>query len=220
MSISLISEAEGKYKNILEEFCKSVFLFAGIPSHDHLHHARVWGYTKKILELLSEARMITDPLIAEKAIVAAYFHDTGLTVNTGPDHGKESRKICNEYLQSNNLLMGCTDEILDAVEKHDDKDYSSVSNPASLATIVSVADDMDAFGYTGILRYSEIYAMRGVTIEEMPEKIIANAKVRFSHLASTYSMFPALVSKQAKKLEILISFYKSLKDEMSATVKY
>jgi HD superfamily phosphodiesterase len=220
MSASLISEAERKYKTILEEFCQSLFHSAGIPSHDHLHHARVWYYAKEILEQLFEARMITDTMVAEKAIVAAYFHDTGLTLNTGPDHGRESRNICSKYLQDNNLFADTWEEILNAVERHDDKSYSSASDPASLAAIISVADDMDAFGYTGILRYSEIYSMRGVPMEEMPDKIITNAKSRFNHLESTYRIFPALVVKQAERLEILISFYQSLKIEMSGTGKH
>ncbi len=217
MSVSFISAAEEKYRDILEAYCQSLFLTAHIPSHDHHHHARVWGYTREILEQLYNAQMINDPLIAEKAIIAAWFHDTGLTVNTGPDHGKESRKICSEFLQSHDLLSDCREEILDAVEKHDDKNYTSASDPASLTAIVSVADDMDAFGFTGVLRYSEIYSMRGVPIDEMPDKIITNAEARFNHLKSTYKDFPALVTKQAERLEILVSFYRSLKKEISGT---
>ena len=37
----------------------------------------------------------------------------------------------------------------------------------NLLTILSVADDLDAFGFIGIYRYSEIYLTRGID----PEKI-------------------------------------------------
>ena len=36
-----------------------------------------------------------------------------------------------------------------------------------LLTILSVSDDLDAFGYIGIYRYTEIYLTRGID----PEKI-------------------------------------------------
>ena len=33
-------------------------------------------------------------------------------------------------------------------------------------TILSVADDLDAFGFTGIYRYLEIYLTRGINPED------------------------------------------------------
>jgi hypothetical protein len=205
-----IKSAEEKYKAILEECCRQLFTGILIPSHDHLHHARVWEYTKEILENLIASGMISDDSIAEKAIIAAYFHDTGLTLNTGPDHGKESRKLCHEFLNKHNIDPQLHGEILDAVEKHDDKNYSGSSDPASLDAIIAVADDIDAFGHIGVLRYWEIYSMRGIAVNDMPGLIIKNARNRFSHLQDTYHMFPELVARQKERLEILISFYDSL----------
>jgi HD superfamily phosphodiesterase len=210
MAKNHIKPAEEKYKAILEECCRQLFAGILIPSHNHLHHERVWEYTKEILENLFSSGMISDVSIAEKAIIAAYFHDTGLTINTGPDHGKESRKLCNEFLIRQNIDIAFHKEILDAVEKHDDKNYSGSSDPASLDAIVAVADDMDAFGHIGVLRYWEIYSMRGIAINDMPGLIIKNARNRFSHLQATYYMFPKLVSHQKERLETLISFYDSL----------
>jgi hypothetical protein len=214
MTEELIKSAEEKYKATLEEHCRLLFSKVGMPSHDHLHHARVWNYAKELLIQLIDAEMIDDYLIADKAIIASYFHDTGLTVNSGPDHGKESSKICSIFLKSQNTIPGFSEDILNAIERHDDKHYTSGSDPASLASIVAVADDMDAFGHAGVLRYWEIYSLRGITMADMPDMIIANAETRFSHLKSTYNMFPELVSEQKERLDILTSFYSSLKKSL------
>jgi HD superfamily phosphodiesterase len=103
-----------------------------------LHHARVWENASLLLSRLYGSGMVTDPVMAEKAIIAAYFHDTGLTVHPGTDHGTESRRICSEFLKKCNFDVSDRIEIPDAVEKHDDKDYQALSDPASLAAVISV----------------------------------------------------------------------------------
>ena len=210
MTENLIKAAEDKYKVILENHCRDLFSDTYIPSHDHLHHARVWEYAKEIMRHLFNAGMTDDRLLPEKAIIAVFFHDTGLTVNKGADHGKESRKICREFLLHQDTDPECHNEILDAVEKHDDKNYGSAAAPASLESIVAVADDMDAFGHTGVLRYWEIYTMRRLDTSDIPQMIITNAESRFRHLESTYHMFPDLISEQKARLDFLVSFYTSL----------
>ncbi len=42
-----------------------------------------------------------------------------------------------------------------------EKDYTSKRGSNDLLTVLSVADDLDAFGFAGIYRYSEIYLMTG-----------------------------------------------------------
>jgi HD superfamily phosphodiesterase len=214
MAETIIISAEEKYRAVLEEYCRQLFSGVMIPSHDHLHHARVWAYSKEILKNLIGSGMIDDPTIADKAIIAAFFHDTGLTVNTGPAHGRESRKICHEFLIKQKIDPEFHDEILDAVEKHDDKDYAAGSDPATLPAIIAVADDMDAFGHIGVLRYWEIYSMRGIAVTEMPALIIKNARNRFRHLEATYNMFPELVAHHKERLEILVDFYNSLQNSL------
>jgi len=218
MSQANISEAEKKYKALLLEKCSALFSEADIPSHDAQHHARVWGYAKEIIGALDAAGMVSDHLIAEKVIIAVWLHDTGLTLNTGPDHGKESRNICNDFLITHHVPEEYHHEILQAVENHDDKSYASASDPASAAAILSVADDMDAFGYVGVLRYSEIYSMRNIPLSDMSVMIITNAKSRFKHLETTYKMFPAFVEEQRERLEIIVSFYRSLEAGMQRKI--
>jgi len=93
------------------------------------------------------------------------------------------------------------------VEKHDDKEYQALSDPSSLAAVISVADDMDAFGQTGIERYKEIYAMRGIPENEMPRKIISNVMSRFRHLETTYHMFPDIVGEQRINARIVTDYF-------------
>jgi HD superfamily phosphodiesterase len=195
MAHPYITFAEEKYMDLLSGECERLFSGTFIPSHDHLHHGRVWNNAARLMERLYNKGLISDPCLAEKAIVAAFFHDTGLTVNRGPDHGLESRRICSTFLAASGFSEADRAEILDAVEMHDNKEYSGNSDPSSLAAIISVADDMDAFGETGISRYEEIYSMRGVSASDMPALIIPNVMSRFRHLESTYSMFPDLVEE-------------------------
>ncbi len=204
MAHPLITEAEEKYGRLLPENCRHIFTGTEMPSHDHLHHERVWKNAARIIELLIGAGLVTDAGIAKKAMIAAYFHDTGLTVNRGPDHGLESRRICSQFLETTDLPEDDRREILEAIEMHDDKDYTGNSDPASLAAILSVADDMDAFGVTGIGRYEEIYAMRGIPSAEMPALIASNVMSRFRHLELTYREFPELISEMRTEAETVI----------------
>lgn len=203
----LISDAENRYRNILTEECMRLFANTSMPSHDHLHHDRVWRNASLLLEQLYEAGMVADPRFPEKAIIAAFFHDTGLTVNSGHDHGRESRQLCSLFLENSDFSAVDRQEILDAVEKHDDKEYQALSEPASLAAIIAVADDMDAFGSTGIERYTEIYSMRGIPEDEMPRLIIDNVKSRIRHLESTYHMFPEIVAEQRINARIVTDYF-------------
>jgi HD superfamily phosphodiesterase len=208
MAHTYIRQAEEKHGARLREECHRILATAGIPSHDHLHHERVWVNAAQLLERLYAGGMVTGSDMAEKAIIAAFFHDTGLTVNRGSDHGRESRHICSEFLKS--LSMNDADclEILDAVEKHDDKAYTGHSDPSSLAAIISVADDMDAFGETGIGRYEEIYSMRGIPAFHMPGMIIENVNSRLRHLESTYGIFPDLVEEMREKAQTVIRYFR------------
>ena len=204
-----IKYAEKKYMSLLTEECCRLFSGTDIPSHNHLHHTRVWDNAALLLGRLYEAGIVTDPGMAEKAIIAAFFHDTGLTVNRGPDHGRESRQLCSAFLETTGITGADRLEILNAVEMHDNKNYPGHSDPASLAAILSVADDMDAFGETGIGRYEEIYSMRGIPAGEIPGMIVPNVMSRLSHLESTYHMFPELVEEMRDRAITVINHFTS-----------
>lgn len=205
-----ISLAESKLSSLLKQECMVIFSNIVLPSHDHSHHERVWHNASTLLTRLYEADMVIDPLMAEKAIIAAFFHDTGLTMNPGPDHGTQSRQLCSLFLEKSDLPEEDRQEILEAVERHDDKGYRSLSDPASLAAIISVADDMDAFGSEGIDRYNEIYSLRGIDSALIPAIVISNVESRLRHLENTYSMFPDLTAQQRQRAETVISHFRKL----------
>ena len=207
MAHPFITAAEEKYRKLLSGECRRIFSGTSMPSHDHLHHERVWENAARLLERMYNNGLISDPGLAEKAVIAAFFHDTGLTVNRGPEHGLESRNICSIFLDASHFCEKDRTEILDAVEMHDNKEYTGNSDPASLAAIISVADDMDAFGETGISRYEEIYSLRGVTAGDMPAMIIRNVLSRFRHLESTYFMFPDLVEEMRSGASTVINHF-------------
>ncbi len=207
MAHHYITEAEKSYRSLLYGECRKLFAGNPIPSHDHRHHERVWVNASLLLERLYSAGMATDSRLAVKAIVAAFYHDTGLTVNHGADHGRESRAICSLFLKKHGFTPEESLEILDAVEMHDNKEYPGLNDPSSLASVISVADDMEAFGEEGIERYTEIYSMRGIKPGEMPGLIITNVSSRFNHLKSTYHMFPDLVEEMQVRAEIVTSHF-------------
>lgn len=210
MTHPFITYAEGKYRKLLSEECIRLFSKTKMPSHDHLHHERVWQNAALLLEKLYGAGLVNDADLAWKTIIASFFHDTGLTINHGPDHGRESRRLCSSFLDNTEVSASDRLEILEAVEMHDNKEYTGNSDPASLAAILSVADDMDAFGVTGIERYREIYSIRGISEAEMPGLIVPNVKSRFRHLETTYGMFTDLVEEMRDKAETVINHYKKI----------
>ena len=69
---------------------------------------------------------------------------------------------------------------------------------------------MDAFGEEGIVRYREIYSMRGISHNEMPGLVISNVLSRFRHMESTYHMFPDLVDDQRVRAEAVTDYFTNI----------
>ena len=119
-----IESAENTFKQILEEFFISVFDEKSLSSHGIDHHRRVWYYAKELLPILAKQKPLPDAQLPSKLIIASYLHDIGMSIETGIRHGKYSRDICIQFLMQNNLLVDDYQEVLDAIENHDNKDYS------------------------------------------------------------------------------------------------
>ena len=99
-----------------------------------------------------------------------------MSVEPGPRHGKHSRELCLQFLDKNNLPEKDYQDVLDTIENHDRKEYTSKTGKNDLLTVLSVADDLDAFGFAGIYRYSEIYLTRGITPSQIGYLILENAR--------------------------------------------
>jgi len=210
----MIEKAEEKWLTQLFDFCKYVFSVPTISSHNHNHHYRVWNYCKEILTAIYPHKKISCELI-EGCIIASFFHDTGLSNTINEYHGTESKKICRNYFIKNKLSYPQNfEDILWTIENHDDKDYRIQNQKNnSMITILSTADDLDAFGKIGIVRYTEIYLLRGINITQLPTMVINNINKRFLNFKFNYECYPDLYKKHQKRYLITKNFFEELNRE-------
>lgn len=212
---SRLDRVEEKWLPDLFYYCKEVFKESYLPSHDENHHLRVWHIAKNLIkELELEGYTFTISKI-ERIILTLFFHDTGMSVQTGPDHGKYSRKIAERFFESLEKSIEGKEEILTVIEKHDEKEYRNRSQevshaPDSLFSLVSTSDDLDAFGITGIYRYAEIYLWRGVSFTDLSNKILENSKNRYHFFIDVYGFLERFVAKQMIRYQILQKFFSDL----------
>jgi len=212
-----IHEVENKWLDNLYRNCKNLFSGSTVPSHDYEHHIRVWKYCKEIITELAPTQPIDYELI-ESLIIASFFHDTGLTITLSENHGKESRLLCEKYFEENAIEKPLHfNQILDAIEKHDDKNYTNKQAPESILSILCTADDIDAFGLIGVIRYSEIYMLRGLNMNQLSDSVIKNLDKRFANFESTYKFLPDLYEKHYKKYQITRRFFEALENEIALT---
>ena len=213
----ILSKTEERWLNILYQAIKSEFIKHPLPSHDHTHHFRVWFFAKELLRALSDGGYAVDRSLIEKSIISAFFHDAGMTVTLKPSHGIESRLICERYLnEMEGLDMPYIDEILDAIEMHDDKQYAQKLQAINAYTILAVADDLDAYGAIGVYRYYEIYLLRGMGKEEMPLKAIDNIEKRFSFMERIFGFLQDLIKKHESRKQVTISYFRQIIHQDSA----
>ncbi len=204
---AIIESAEIRYKQILEEFFISVYDEKTLPSHGIHHHRRVWNYSKELITSLEEQKKFTDPRLPENLIIASYLHDIGMSVDPGIKHGHHSKDLCKQFLRNNNLSESRYEVLLTAIENHDNKEYQNTTGEFDLMTILSVADDLDAFGFTGIYRYSEIYLTRGINREELGHLIIKNVTQRFDNFVKTFGSIEPIFLKYKERYIILKEFF-------------
>ena len=168
-----IGKAEERWLHPLLGHVESCFQPTFLPSHDHTHHLRVWKTGRQLLKEIAWIREDLDPGLVEGLLIASLFHDAGMHRSTGPDHGKWSRELCAEYFRNEPQPHPARwEEILDAIERHDLKTpeiYPELSSPAppAILGLLSVADDLEAFGIIGIYRYIEIYLARRTPLSEL-----------------------------------------------------
>jgi HD superfamily phosphodiesterase len=202
-----IKSAEQQYKQILEDFFISVYDEPALPSHGITHHRRVWNMAQELLFTIGKHNIQTNPCLPGCLIIAAYLHDIGMTVNHGPLHGNHSADLCRNFLKSHDLPESDFPGLAEAIEGHDKKDYTGSEAGLNLRTILSVADDLDAFGFIGIYRYLEIYGLRGVKPEILGKRIRENAGKRFNNFRELFSFDSSLVEKHETRYRILDEFF-------------
>jgi HD superfamily phosphodiesterase len=211
---SNIKLAGQKFIHALEEFFKSVYDDNKLPSHGIDHHRRVWNYAKELLQYLHKTEEKTDQDFVEKLLIASYLHDIGMAVDQGERHGLHSRILCEQFLSVNYLHLSDFQDVLEAIENHDNKEYIDSPSDNRLLMLLSVADDLDAFGHIGIYRYIEIYLARGAQPDKIGPMILENAARRFINFESIFGRFPGLIEKHRKRYLVLESFFKDFVSEL------
>jgi HD superfamily phosphohydrolase YqeK len=202
-----IDSAENQYKRILEEFFISVYNEKTLPSHGIDHHRRVWNYARELLSTFPTENSPDLSRLPYDLIIACYLHDIGMSVDPGIKHGRHSRDLCSRFLMEQKLSLTDFTEVLEAIEHHDNKDYSGDETTDKFRTILSVADDLDAFGCTGIFRYTEIYLTRKIGFEEIGSLIRENARKRYDNFIKSFGMVDELVVKHWERYYLLDMFF-------------
>ncbi|MEA3317318.1 MAG: HD domain-containing protein [Bacteroidota bacterium] len=208
-------EVEKKWLKKIYNFSKSAFLKCNLPSHDHTHHLRVWNYCKEIIISNSKVKSFLYFEI-ENIIIAALFHDIGMIKTVDIKHGVESRKICEEFFRNYSLPQPVGyKEILSAIERHDDKSYKAKDNDSlSTLSILSIADDLDAFGIIGVLRYTEIYYLRNPNIYQLPNDILKNLDIRYNNFIAKYPVLTEFNKIHTIRYKKIQSYFVDLEREM------
>lgn len=209
----LIKNAESKWQKNLQSHCREIFKDTHLPSHDEMHHTRVWLHARELLMQLAKTGAVFNEKTIEKLIIAVYFHDTGMAATMLKDHGKISRKIAKDYLKDKNISPSELEEILDAVEHHDDKEYktSSTGKPEfTLQLLLNISDDLDALSFMGAYRYTEIYLLRNTAVRDLSDVILENLQKRFQHMKNCLEFSPNYLKAQNLRHQTTRNFFKDL----------
>lgn len=216
---SIIKTVEDKWLKILFDKTRAEFLKNPIPSHDESHHLRVWNSAKEIIYLLSVQGYKFSFNDIEKIIIAVFFHDTGLTITQSADHGAMSRKICENFIYSFSAELE-TEEIFKAIENHDDKKYLNIKSEDlnTVYTILTTSDDLDAYGAIGVYRYLEIYFMREIPVNYIPEKVCKNLIDRFNYFENKFYSCREFVMKHRERQQFTYNFFYNYDNKVNSEI--
>lgn len=204
-----IKSAENQYMVSLEDFFTVNYPADYVFSHGLGHHRRVWGYAKEILYSVGHEYETDNLLFIQKLLICCFLHDIGMVVDPGPRHGRHSRLLCRKFLLENNINHADFKDVLDVLENHDNKNYKEAPDKNMLFMLLSISDDLDAFGYTGIYRYVEIYLKREVAFNSIGKMILENAAQRFQNFTAFFRNSPELIEKYERSYQVLVRFFKN-----------
>ena len=210
----LIRQTEEKWLNPLKGQCSHQFTKVHMPSHDETHHERVWSYAKMLALRMAKEGFPVSETDLERLIIAVFFHDQGMSESLSKEHGKISRQICKTFFATKGLTPPSGfDIVLQAIENHDQKDYSTphpVTDKFDIQKLLNIADDLDALGVIGAYRYLEIYLLRNVNINLLPEAVLSNLGGRFQHFSSAFESDPSLIKAQSHRYIYAKNYFKDL----------
>lgn len=218
-SLSKLKNVEDSWLIPLYTYCQRAFSHTHLPSHNEDHHLRVWITAKELIKQLNNQGVFLNSPDLTKVIIATFLHDTGMSITLDKTHGLESRKICVRFIEEYELNdLENLHELLDAIEKHDNKEYQNkftgTVNPKHIFNILSVCDDLDAFGLTGVYRYAEIYLLRGIPIEYLATMVLKNLTNRVNYFTQSFGNLKNFHEKHMKRFDLTRSFFTDLKNQI------
>ena len=195
--------------------CQHAFSQTHLPSHNENHHYRVWIIAKELIKQLEKQAITFSQADLTQIIIATFLHDTGMSVTIDKTHGKESRKICSKFIEEYKFKdINNSQELLDVIENHDDKEYQNkfakIKNPKHLFKILSVCDDLDAFGLTGVYRYIEIYLLRGISAKDIAPLVLKNLTGRINYFTGSFRNMEKFHKKHKKRFDLTWAFFTDL----------
>lgn len=208
-----IKTVEKKWLQVLYKYLQDIFSKVHIPSHDETHHLRVWQNACAILKSFNQSGINFKKDFIEKLIMAVFFHDAGMIESIDQQHGIISRQLAFKFFNEHEISPLEYQDVLLAIEKHDDKTYrnqQSILSHDDLYSISTIADDMDALGALGIYRYLEIYEMRGIDQSTVIPLVLKNLNSRINHMKIKLEHHKVLLNEQITNYnlgrQIILSF--------------
>jgi len=207
--------------DLVRPYCANLFSETFIPSHDHKHHQRVWNICKLILIELDRFNAVADQSLVEGIMLAAWFHDTGMVIDSGIRHGALGREAFETFIRNTaSAEPEPYSQILEAIEFHDTKGPSvyqelKPGTAPGILGILSMADDLDAWGVIGIYRYVEIYLKREVPVEDLGIKILANVRKRYNHIVESCVALPGIIDPYRTSYQIIEEFFKHFNQQLT-----
>ncbi len=203
----LFSRQYPRYRERAYLYYRNEDLCRGIPSHGFDHHERVCFNSLNLALLMAGRGVSFESHFIISLIIASLFHDTGLTNVIGKMHGEEGARISLKFMEAEGVNEKIAGQVAEAIRYHDDKRYLEHHPPSSLASVVSVADDVDSFGYTGICRHIAISLKRGLDPESDRDQILINASLRHSNLQRVYGYMGEFARQQRERYLITERFF-------------
>ncbi|HEY4785499.1 MAG TPA: hypothetical protein VIH57_05600, partial [Bacteroidales bacterium] len=99
------------------------------------------------------------------------------------------------------------------IENHDQKDYqfsNSKDHDFDIQKYLNIADDLDALGIIGAYRYLEIYLLRKIKIELLPEAVLNNISLRYKYFSETFASAPSLGKAHYQRYIEARNYFKDL----------
>ncbi|MFC2089177.1 HD domain-containing protein [Bacteroidota bacterium] len=218
---SYFHSAEEKWLDKAKKYVSERFEHIFLPSHDLDHHLRTWQHAKVLLEELVNNSVPLDASAVEAVFLACMFHDTGMVITPGKEHGILSRELYRDFIsKQDDSLPESHEQVLKAIEFHDQKDLSifrafKPDEAPDILTITGIADDMDALGIIGIYRYTEIYLHREIAFEELGTEVLANVSKRFENISRAAAILPAFLESLNQLYNELTTFFENYQRETS-----